>query len=404
MRTICFIVTSYWAYGELTIALEFARRLSLGKYKPLFLIPPSHEEILKQDRIDYLTLVPKSRKLNLILLHEIKNRYDPAAVVLADFFNYHFCERHYGLTVNDLEIFRGKLGTFDIYEFQTTGGRVDTYGFLAANMRGLTLEAYDFLLQPCPVNHFKKKNNKEFRYSLLETVSERTEEKKQATRNRLGIGKDEKIILTTSAIWQKRYRLYEEIVPFIEACHRTMETVFEGLPGNVRVISVGSQVLFTDRRKDNFTHYDKLLPDRFRSIVEAADLYISNNYISTSMVKIVLSGVPTLLVQNSILKRKGTVTWFKYKNRKLPGILENCPVVYPFRMFPPGWYRFLKHIVTGNPFYSLMEHSELFTPAAMKKQILELLSLTWPSRLDEKRKAYLENLEKLPSVAKDFVI
>ncbi|MCU0285179.1 MAG: DUF6365 family protein, partial [Acidobacteria bacterium] len=124
-KVICFIVTSFWAYGELTIAVDFALRAKKAGYEPVFLIPPSHEAIIKQNNIQYLTLIPGARKLNVILLNEIKTKYEPAAVVLADFLNYLFCERHYGLTIDDLAIFPGKIGAFDIYNFETSQGRVD---------------------------------------------------------------------------------------------------------------------------------------------------------------------------------------------------------------------------------------------------------------------------------------
>ena len=44
-RTVLFIVTSFWAYGELAIATEFARQMPGSGYRPLFLIPPSHRAI-----------------------------------------------------------------------------------------------------------------------------------------------------------------------------------------------------------------------------------------------------------------------------------------------------------------------------------------------------------------------
>jgi hypothetical protein len=400
MKTICFIVTSFWAYGELTIALEFALRTRKAGYEPVFLIPPSHENILKQNNIRYLTLIPGSRKLNLVLLNEIKLTYKPAAVVLADFLNYHFCERHYGLTVDDLAIFPGKIGAFDIYDFEATQGGVDTYGFYAKNMKNLSLESYDFLLQPCPVNHFEKKKEKEFRYNLFSQLESRTKEEKESARRSLGITGDQKILLITSAIWQQKYRAHKDIVPFVTICNKMLENVLDTLPENIRVISIGHQTLYPDRKTDRFTHYDKMLPDDFRKVTSAADLYVSNNYISTSMIKMVLSGIPTLLIQNSIFKKNGTVKWYKYKNRDIPGILDRCSVAYPFRLFPVGWYRFLHGIVKNNPFFSLILQAELFAAQELREKILKIMENQ--EMFDERRHAYLESLNKLPSIEKDF--
>ena len=43
-RTVLFIVTSFWAYGELAIATEFAGRMAGTGFRPLFLVPPTHRE------------------------------------------------------------------------------------------------------------------------------------------------------------------------------------------------------------------------------------------------------------------------------------------------------------------------------------------------------------------------
>jgi hypothetical protein len=400
LKTICFIVTSFWAYGELNIAIDFALRLRDAGYDPLFLVPPSHEKILKQNNIQYFTLVPKSRKLNLIVFTEIQNRHQPEAIVLSDFLNYLFCERHYGLTLDDLSIFSGKIGTFDIYDYDSTNGKVDTYGFVAKNMHGLSLKSYDFLLQPCPVNHLQQKHEREFRYSLFGQLKQRTQEQKEAARKALKLKPGEKVLLITSAVWQQRYRLYKDIVPFIKTCIKMMETVLDMLPESFRIISVGSQVYFSGIKKRNFTHYNEMLPGKFKKITDATDIYLCNNYISTSMIKNVLSGVPTLLVQNSIFKRDGKESWFKYRDRKLPKILDDCPVAYPFRTFPVGWYGFLRDIVKENPFYSLMLHSEAFTPKTMKNKILKILEE--PRMFEEQRKAYVASLMELPTVEKDF--
>jgi hypothetical protein len=277
---------------------------------------------------------------------------------------------------------------------------VDTYGFFAKNMKNISLQSYDFLLQPCPVNHIEKRNEKEFRYSLFGDIKNRTKEEKEEARESLGIREDQKIILITSAIWQQKYRTHKDIVPFVTTCNKMLENVFDELPGNIRVISIGHQTLYLGRNAGRFIHYDKMLPDEFQKITHAADLYISNNYISTSMIKMILSGLPTLLIQNSIFKKNGQVKWIKYKNRNVPGILEQCPVAYPFRLFPVGWYSFLEGIVKNNPFFSLMLQAELFDGDDLGNKILKIIDNQ--GMFDNRRNAYIESLKKLPPVEKDF--
>lgn len=129
----------------------------------------------------------------------------------------------------------------------------------------------------------------------------------------------------------------------------------------------------------------------------ATDLFISNNYISTSMVKIALSGIPTLLLQNSYLKREQGECWVNGKKRATPALLRDCLVAYPFRMFPVGWYRFLNHIVRDNPFYSFLAQAELFDIQEVLGKI-ECLVTEGSAYYGQQRDAYIDNLHKLPDV------
>ncbi|GAA0121928.1 MAG: hypothetical protein KID00_11145 [Clostridium argentinense] len=74
---VAFIVTSYWAYGELLIALQFAKRIKKHGFSPYFFVPPSHEKVLKEEDILYSILFPKLGKINHILLQDYENKYKP---------------------------------------------------------------------------------------------------------------------------------------------------------------------------------------------------------------------------------------------------------------------------------------------------------------------------------------
>jgi hypothetical protein len=401
-KNLCFIVTSYWAYGELAIAMDFASRARDGGHNALFVIPPSHESIVKQSGFDYMILLPKSKKINIRLLNAIEKTFRPDMVILSDFLNYVFCEAHYGLQSDDLAIFSGKIGAFDIYDFGSSQGKVDTYGFLARNMQQLSVDRYDVLLQPCPVNHTSGKAGKIFRYKLFGTLRACSEEERSDSREKLGIAKKEKLVLLTSAIWQQQYRLYEDIAPFIRACNKNTEAILRALGPEYKIVSVGAQSLFTEGAPDNFRHFDKLPPARFREVAASCDVCVSNNYISTSMARAVLEGIPVLLLSNSIVKSESKEQWLRYDGRQLPAILDECRRAYPFRMFPVGWYGFLKDIVKNNPFYSLMMHAELFHTEDAVERIERLASGS--SDFSLKRKSYIDRLENLPGIEEVFSI
>ena len=106
----CYIVTSFWAYGELLMAIDLAERQRAAGIEPVLIIPPSHVTMADAKGMRYETLIPGSRKLNVMLLHDVQRRFRPSAVILADALNYSFCERHYGLRLEDLDVFKAAGG------------------------------------------------------------------------------------------------------------------------------------------------------------------------------------------------------------------------------------------------------------------------------------------------------
>jgi hypothetical protein len=394
-----FIVTSFWAYGELLIAIEFARRAESYGYRALFLIPSSHEAIAKHEGMAYQILIPRGGKLNRLLLRDIEEVYRPDFVILADFLNFSFCDRHYGLCHDDLEVFSGKLGAFDLYDFKSTSGYSDTYGFRSKNFKDLSLESYSFLLQPCPVNKvLRQESSKSFRYSLFDPMDELTVDRWESARAELGVAKDEKIILMTTATWQETHKLYAEIQPFIKACNAAMEEIISNLPQSAKVVSIGSRTLFKEKDYKRFKHLDKILPKDFQKWVNACDLFVSNNYISTSMIKIVLLGVPTLLLSNSFIKRNGKKLCVGGIKRDEPELLRDISLAYPFRLFPVGWYKFLENIVNDNAFFSLPVREELFNIEGVNEKTRRILNDSTRDINSEKRMQYREAISTLPRI------
>ena len=73
-------------------------------FRPLFLIPPSHRPLITATGLEHQLLIPGAGKINRILLQDIQLVHRPALVVLADFLNFDFCDRHYGLCRDDLRV------------------------------------------------------------------------------------------------------------------------------------------------------------------------------------------------------------------------------------------------------------------------------------------------------------
>jgi hypothetical protein len=397
----CYIVTSFWAYGELNIALDLARRQRAVGIEPVFLIPPSHVELSTAKGIRSETLIPGSGKLNVMLMRDVQRRFRPKAVILADFLNYSFCERHYGLTLDDLDVFESPVSTFDLYDFGQTGGRVDTYGFYAKNMRDISVDRYHHLLQPSPiVPPDPPRNNQIIKYPLFEDLGRASARERDEARRHLGFGPRDRVILVTSALWQKMHRSHDAVQPFIAACGKALDEILARVSRDAVVVSVGGSGVGESREIPGLRQYGHLPADEFDRVAAACDLYVSNNYISTSMGRLVLKGVPTLLIQNSISRHPdGEYVWFGRSDRALPPLLESVGRAYPFRMYPVGWHSFLRPVVERNDFYRIMRHTELFDIDGSAALIEAILRDEDARRSEHVWERYRAQLQQLPTAA-----
>jgi hypothetical protein len=356
-RRYLYIVTSFWAFGELQIAIDFAfKAMALGN-ESLFLIPPSHKDRIESTGICYRILIPHSATINRVTLRDIEETYVPDIVILSDFLNFAFCEKHYGLTESDLEIFSGAIGAFDLYDYENAEGSVDTYGFSAKQLSCLSLSKYKFILQPSPVIPPRSNSRpNHFRYRIFDDIQPREISDYLEARKKLGISVNENIILMTCAVWQSTFRPYADIYKMVAAVNIALSEIINKLPDNTNFLWVGSKCNDFLLKSSRVHQISTLSQSEFEAYVLSADVYLSMNYISTSMVRAALMGVPVVLLGNTYTK-KGNLTNFDNFD---PEILNSVERIYPFRMFPVGWYYFLESIVKDNPFYQLTEQAEIF--------------------------------------------
>ena len=141
MRKIVFINTSYWAWGELTIAIQFAKRLKRAEC--LFIVPPSHESRIKRSGFEYRILIPHGKRLNRLTFSEVQSAFGPDLVILSDLLNYAFCDTHYGLTFEDLELFKCSCGGL-IYRLKKICRKVILLGLLTEKLKALISVIYHF--------------------------------------------------------------------------------------------------------------------------------------------------------------------------------------------------------------------------------------------------------------------
>ena len=375
---VAFLTTSYWAYGELLIALEFAKQLLAAGWQPHFFIPPTHEKTLKAYPFAYTVLMPKLGNVNRVLLQDYEHRCRPQLVILSDFLNYHFCERHYGLRVEDLQIFSGRVGTFDNFDWTLSRRQMDTYGFGSKTVSEVKIEDYGFRLVPCPIaNPLQSGRNAgdTFYYPLLGDVPTYDEAIRARCRTELGLPQERPVLLVTSAVWQQTHRLYPHVQGFVEAADEVYRDILLAVARQGLMIYVGAPGFFADP-PPNVVVLSHLPPDLFQKYALAADLFVTRNLTSTTVAKFALAGVPTAALTSSLhtTNRSREPLRFPFsptpRVEQLVGRLEIC---YPYRMYPVGWHKFLAPVMKGNPYLDVVRELELFDEQQTVAAMCEIL-------------------------------
>ncbi len=398
---VLFIVTSYWAYGELLIALQFARNIQKSGYKPYFLIPPCHQKIIKEYNIPHTLLIPNAGPVNRILMKDIEQLYKPRYVILSDFLNYSFCERHYGINTEDLKIFSGKVGTFDNFDWKLRRSMMDTYGFPAKTVRSVNVDNFGFRLNPCPIiNPLAGACKDRYPYPLVDNYLEYNDTVRENTKRELGLPLKKPLLLTTSAAWQQKYMEYENVKSFVELSDDIYYKIIGECAKDSTVVYVGADKDHILSGCDNVILLKSLPTSEFDKYACASDLFISRNVTSTTLARLALSGIPCVTVMNSLSFNKKTGDAINIPHNidaSLRERIQGLELCYPYYMYPVGWHRFLEPVVKNNPYSEIVSLVEQFDIESSMQTIHEHLHSKEVRDIKaQKVNQFKKHLESLP--------
>lgn len=366
-----FLVTSYWAYGELLIAMEFAGNLKKSGHEILFIIPPTHKENVLKSKFACVTLIPKSQKFNRIILSEVQDKFKPDILILSDFLNYSFAHKYYGLIREDLDLITCKLATFDNYNWLLKRKYMDTYGYISSIPEKTDIRDYGERILPCPlVDPRDLGKDKGYRYGLINEFLDTSDANKNKLRQKYGFSKKERLLLVSYAKWQESHISHEVIGKFIDFSARLFDELIIRLSEFYTILCVGKDKSVFEAYQ-NIYCFDSMPSKVFNEYAVMSDLYIGKNMTSTSMVKLALSGITCVNIINSIVspdkiseKSFGTLQYEEELSKLY---------LYKYMMLPVGWFYFLKPLFENNLYGDVIVMREQFKMQETLYMIHDLL-------------------------------
>lgn len=228
---------------------------------------------------------------------------------------------------------------------------------------------------------------------------------RQHVRSNLSIGKSEKAVLFCTANWQQS--LYDDANgERISSEFPKLLAEYLSRVRGVHLIHVGPSAIDAFRILDARYHWLPPLGTQFDDVLGSIDLLISANISASTITKAISSRIPVLVLENSCQSKTAeeAADWLggefdPFVAQLLPSMIP----LYPFSLWPLGFYDFLKPI-TGCEYRRAFEVGEWLHCRRTTQQIESLLySVEARDGLRDRQESYCKRISELPSAAEAFL-
>ena len=367
-----FLALSQHGYGETVIGMSLARQLIPLGVESRFVVEATAEPVISRGGFGYTVLSESMGPLAGQALDDVVAEFKPDALVLADYLIFSRAMRTvFLLDPWYIDRYRLPVLPIDIWGLDGRALEMDFGGQetiqLDPRIRQLTGH-----LRPVPLTHPQPaEDGRIFPFRLSDAESRVTRRTRAHLHTTLGIPRGHRLALITFAGWQ-----HSPDPRYDERFHRIARRVPEllahylrALPATTHFMVIGGMPdVFRTLPADRLITLPACMPQRFAVLTGAADLFISLNAASTAVAEAILADIPAVVLSNRF-----TVTEAGPGTGDAPEALEGLEKIsdsvrtwlagtgplYPFRIWPLGYHRFLEPLLAGNPYADTLATAEL---------------------------------------------
>ena len=407
MIKILFVTLGHLSAGEFTIAFEFCKGLPKEEFDVCFLTSTKGTSYLKESKIRYVVLEQsdsisnlEDKSRNKKITDDVMKQFRPDYVIASDVYTLWYSHTWTGLNLEIFKEYGVPIGSFDSYEFSSTDFVQDYYGGYKATIPDY-INQCDFVIRYCPINKIQKtESNVKLTYLFGEklelTMDQKLEFKRTFNPNQ------EKVIFITSSNWESlNVNRLPALTNLMDWVPRILIHYISQLNEKLTIIHVGphSYKSLIPYENISYFHYPFIRPEIFDTFLAGSDLFLTTNIISSTLAKAIYATVPAIVLQNDKLVNYNNL---KEQLRRMPDwyqeMARDVKIAYPFRLFPFGWYSFLKPLFHNNEYTDTFLQSILFQNA---KTVNLLRSYLYDenlcSALKQKQSIYVDKVIRLPS-------
>ena len=140
----------------------------------------------------------------------------------------------------------------------------------------------------------------------------------------------------------------------------------------------------------------------FDVLLASVDLLLSANVSAMTLSKAFLVGTPSIVIQNSVDAETidDVVEQIKFLSPNIESWLNATLPLFPFRLWPLGYYRFLEPLLKDNPFCDACPTIELLDEEKFKRVCSDLLfNESGRQSLICSQDEYIAKVRSLPNAA-----
>jgi hypothetical protein len=395
-----FLALDAAAWGRVALAVDIARELIGNGDEAVFIVHSSAVPILRPSRLPYDELGDHLGLLTQLCVETFVQHEAPQSIILCDF---HSCSRYLKLKGIDPG-FITELGipviAMDIWNCIEAGPDMDLSGGGTAP-RDRWNDKLSGRLVPVPIGGPESDGA----YCSLPPPIALAESVREHIRQNLGLADEDHAVLFCTAGWQHTMmephgRRLAQAVP------QLLWNYLHQADPKARLIHVGPAPLTLEGTPERYQWMPSLSPENFDRLLASVDLLLTANISATTIGRAMMAGLPVLAVENSF-RAQNTVEseqklgeCGKALTPPLRQWVENTVPLYPFRLWPLGYWEFLGPLMSGNPYCSALDTVELLDEAGFVHRCRSLL-LDPQVRQDARSRqaAYVAQVRRLPPAA-----
>jgi hypothetical protein len=393
-----FLALSTKGFGETTLGLRVAQELQHAGDDCVFLVHSSAVGLLSRTPFPHMKTADHTLGLLKVMLMTLLDRHQPTSIILSDYFTTALAFERAELDPAYLIETGLPLGAIDTWDMEKSGTAIDAFGGEHRTFQDWS-HLLDYRLIPVPIANPRVGGPY---YCNLPEPAEITQKVRRHVRRGLGIGDDERAILFCTAEWQHARFRNEAGNQLAKTLPHLIAHYMDQLGQRVHLVHVGPAAYPLESLGSRYHWLPPLPPDKFETLLASLELLMVANASSTTIAKALVSGIPSVALMNSHSLQAGEdpPAIRSGLSERLAGWVRSSTPLYPFTMWPIGYYRFLKPSLDGNPYCDVVPMLEILHES---ETLDEMRSLLWDAQARQRRidaqMAYVDGLKRLPSGA-----